>query len=199
MERNSGSGRERVFKGMNMNIIIISNLLVGSFTLVSALGGVWLKGYLGNKKRSISATRQKALEAYALSSRLTHSLAIKVIICKNILKDKNYSYGELEKNNPDLSLELLDTLGLLIIDEFVYLKPEYDKIQRLVVTHARYLIKIILNEHNPNIDDFNVIYDKFQNDIVIATVDFRTKLNLNYINRQPSKLNVSRFRKHHYK
>jgi len=175
----------------NISLTILSNIMIGSFTLGAALGTVWLKDHLENKKDSQKTLRQKAIEAYAIADKLIHCLIITTIICEYLLEDKNFNYTELQKNNPDTSNEILGQLEINILENFYDLKPQFDVVNKLLTTQKRYLWGIISDIHKKGFSheksDFDALTKDYQNNIIYATQDLKAALNEKYINNQREK------------
>jgi len=62
------------------------SFVTGFFTLLAALGGIWLTDHLGQKKMLRTTRRQKAIEAYALAGKLPYSLTMLKVICSNLIR-----------------------------------------------------------------------------------------------------------------
>jgi hypothetical protein len=174
---------------------VISNFIVGFFTLLAALSTVWLKDYLENRKLFKSTIKQKAIEAYALTNRVMYSLTMKQTICNYLMSDKEFSLVEHMKTYPDteieVSSELLGELEILIIEHFYDLEPQFQDVNTCIINYSAFLSKIICNVHKPeltiNNSDFESAKDKFTDDIVKTTSVLRDKLNAGYINKEFTK------------
>jgi len=125
----------------------MSNFITGLFTLLAALGAIWLKDHLDQKKTAKSTRKQKAVEAYMLCGRLMHSLSMLHVICANLIDNKNYPYTEIWKDHPDTSSATLEKLELLIIENFYDLNLQLFAVEQAVNTYGRYLINIVANIH----------------------------------------------------
>ena len=164
-------------------------------TLSAAFGGVWFKDYLDNKKISKSTIKQKAIESYALSGRLIHSLNSKQVVCANLLKDKDFNvYVEIEKRNPDTSLDDLEKLELLIVENFYDLNDDFLEINKLISEQLSFLLNIIINFDKPGLnitdDNFKDTNKKFIKAIQNACIKMRKTLLEKYINVPDTRITI---------
>ncbi len=119
-----------------MDYIIQSNLVTGALTLIASLSSVTLKDYLDNKKARRNKTRQKALEAYSLVSRLTDSLIPIRLKCLSLL-DGQFNNYECDYN----TLDILHQIELIVIGWANKVEAEYG----LVSTETQSVYKNFLN------------------------------------------------------
>ena len=92
----------------------MNSFITGLFTLLAALGGIWLKDNLDQKKINESTCKQKAVEAYMLAGRLMQSLSMMQAICSNFLNNREYPYKEIFKAHTDTSSGTMEKLELLM-------------------------------------------------------------------------------------
>jgi hypothetical protein len=166
----------------------------GFFTLFAALGAVWLKDYLDRRKTFHLTTREKAIEAYSLSSSLIHTLNAKEVICINLLRDNSYEYWIMLNNFPDTMSEHLEKLELLIVDNFYDLNTDFLKAKIIMIDRASLLLAIITAPKNDKLskesNDFDNVKRQFETDIINATSILQNKLIIQYINKEVTHLNL---------
>jgi hypothetical protein len=169
----------------------MNNFFTGFFTLVAALGGVWLKDHLDNKKISKSTVKQRAIESYTLAGRLMHSLNSRMVICANLLKDKNYNYAEIDKSYPDTSSADLEKLELLIIENFYDLNVQLLVINKIILDQSRFLLNIMTNVPNQEFESkFISTNETYDSNIVGACAKLRYDLIEKYINKKDPHINI---------
>lgn len=162
----------------------MNNFFTGFFTLTAALSSIWLKDYLDNKKIYKSTTKQKATESYILANRVMRSLSSSQLICANLLKDKNYNYLDMLDKFPNTSLEELEKLELLIVENFYDLYYEFINMSKIINKHSKFLSGIILNVPNTEVTDliFKEKTDQFDSEIIISCNKLQNAIMDKYIN-----------------
>lgn len=156
----------------------------GFFTLLAALGAVWLKDHLERKKEYKYTLKQKAIEAYTLANRLVHAHNAKEIICSNLIQDANYKYQDMLTNFPDTMFVDLEKLELLIVENFLDLNDDFLQLNKVLLAEASKLFGIISNPKSNDIklEEFEESKKNYQNQVLIASRDLRKKLIDRYIN-----------------
>ncbi len=172
-------------------VYVLGNIVVGFLASGSVLGGVWLKDYLDNRKVSKSTIRQKAIKAYSICGKMPYSLGSRIIACKYLLKDKSFNAEKLIKNNPDISLNLLEDLQLLIIENFYDLAADFYQVQNSIFEQLKFLTdircNISSNECQLSDDDFEKKTEQLNREIILVVNTLQKKLNKNYINNKCKK------------
>jgi len=168
------------------SIQIANNIITGTFTLIAAFGGVWLRDYFENKKTIKMTLKQKALEAYALADQIPHALISKQVICSNLTRDPNYNYFELQKAYPDNSFSILAKLELLIIENFydINLREKFNELNILVINQSDDLLKIMSKSVSINEEEFITSRDKYNKQASKISTNIKDELNDRYINKK---------------
>lgn len=159
----------------------MGNFITGLFTLLGAFGGIYLKDYLEQKNTHIKSTRQKAVEAYALTNKLPYTLIYLVVLCKNSVANTGTHHTRLMSEFENKTPEILEKLELIIIEHFLNLSSELSAIKKEIYTLNSYLIKNILT---PSVSEQEVEekWQQFQSEILSSTLDLNSKLLKQYIN-----------------
>lgn len=121
----------------------MGNFTTGIFALLGAFGGIYLKDYLEQKNSHIKSTRQKAVEAYALTNKVPFTFTSLVVLCKYTIRDPHNSHSN-SNENWEKTMEILEKLELLIIENFINLNPELISIRKEVINMGSLLIDNIL-------------------------------------------------------
>jgi hypothetical protein len=167
----------------------MSNFSTGLFTLLGALGAIWLKDHLDQKKASKSTRKEKAVEAYALTGKLMRSLTALKVICSNLIQDKNFSYTDFYKNNPDTSTETLEKLELIVVENFYdpTTRQELLEVEKAITFYSNYLYTIIttLPNHEPPLNDetFKKKINEFDQTLIQSCHNLRNNIINKYINQ----------------
>lgn len=171
-----------------------SSIITGLFTLGGTLGGAWLNDHMANKKSTKLTVKQKALEAYTLTERLTNSLNAKQVLCTFMLKDDKFNYTEYYKNYPDTMSDDLAKLELLIVENFSDLDKALLDFQEILINQAQFLFKIIINKTNDKafvtIGELEENIKQYRINVVKAGHALRKNLINQYINKIPPHFNV---------
>lgn len=167
----------------------MSNFITGLFTLLAALGGIYLKDYLEQKSIHKKSSRQRAVEAYALINKIPYSLIYLVVLCKNAVNDtKTDSYVKSMVEFNEKTPDLLEAVELIIIENFTNLQGDLLPIQQNIVGLRSFLIE---NISKPLSSDKEVDkrWKEFSANILRSTSDLNSKLLTQYINVKPPKRN----------
>lgn len=165
----------------------MDNFVTGLFTLLAALGGIWLNDHLDQKKVFKSTRKQKAVEAYALAGKLMSSLTVLTVICSNLIQDKNYAYADMYNNNPNTSSDILEKLELIIVENFydLTIRLKLLEVETTVNSYSRYLFNIMTTIHNQSFQLDSAKFTKetteFDQSLVQTCHNLRSSL-IEYIN-----------------
>ncbi|SPX59380.1 hypothetical protein [Legionella feeleii] len=162
----------------------MDNFITGFFTLIAALGAIFLKDHLENRKHLKTSLKQKAIEAYSLADSRNFTLAEMRVLCGKLVNDKNYSYTNLPKESV---LENLAKLEILIIENFYDLNPAFLNLNRIIITQYVFLSEIIVNNSVAE-SEFRKRENDYQSSLVEASLFLKNELIEKYINQKIRKI-----------
>lgn len=174
----------------------MGNFLIGLFTLTGTLSGIWLKDYLEHKNLRLNSLKQKAIATYILCNHLQKSLTTQQVICKNLIKDPNFNYVEIQQSRTNTILEDLEKLEILIIENFSDLYEEFLQFNSTVISHYKYLLSIMSapKQTSVTIVELNSEIDSYNTQMTKSTHGLKQELKEQFINKPDVYPNFYRYK-----
>jgi|GEM_PF-6141240 len=161
-------------------------LFTWALTLSAALSGIILNHYLDRKKLQTLNKIQKAIKTYALLNELPSSLSARTIICRELLKNKDFDYVPLLTESPDKTSSLMDELEILIIENFYNLDNLLFEYQKIIFAQQLTLLGIFTGSIRIMPQDFEKLTQDYNTDIGKLNKSFKQALKDQYMNKKPN-------------
>ncbi len=159
-------------------------LLTWILTLFSALFTFWFKDALDRKKLHSLNKNQKAIKTYSILNRLRGSLCMKIVICRELLKNKNFNYMSLLEKNPDETSSLMDELELLIVENFDNLNELLFAYQKAISQLQVMLLGIMSGSIVMEQNEFQKLIKEYNEDNLRTNSTLQQALKSQYINKR---------------
>ncbi|HAU0239644.1 TPA: hypothetical protein ACT9MC_001124 [Legionella pneumophila] len=174
----------------------MSNFLIGLFTLTGTLSGIWLKDYLEHKNSRLNSLKQKAIATYILCNHLRKTLIVQQVICKGLIENPDFDYLQLQQDRPDTVLGDLEKMEVLIIENFSNLYEEFLQFNSMIVSHYRYLLRIISNKQQISVTESELKneIDSYNSQMTRLTNNLNSKLKEQFINSPDTYPNFYRYK-----
>jgi hypothetical protein len=167
----------------------MSNFTTGLFALTGAFGGIYLKDYLEQKNKHKQSIRQKAVEAYALTSKIPYTLTYLFVLCKNSITNQSTTLQQLTEHENESS-NILEKLDLLIIENFYTVSSDLLLIKSLIHNMNSLLLKNIIEKPSITEQELEFEWQNFTTKILASTAALNTKLLQQFINIDTPKANL---------
>lgn len=143
-----------------MNSMIYS-IIVGSFTLIASLSGIWLKSHLDSKSTSKVTKKQNTVRIYSLLNQINSNFIDLFAATTGFKNAKRFNSNLFEQHN-ELNNDLVRQIELLILEHFFELKSKFIDIYKFILNEKKNFFEY-LNPHNPNQQPFSALEKSFKN------------------------------------